>query len=201
MEFNFDDISTEIEEEKPFKPDWAHDYEVWLHIDSLKLPKQKEPSERFVYVLRCVDNKMYIGQTYNLTKRLEAHCSGAGARFTTIYPPECLIGVLRCPDETTATIQEEQWTNRVIARIGRANVRGGSWTKVYKELYMLAQRIPIHTPEEMIHTLKLTDIQEYHHLLPLLPLVQTRHYETGGKLVWRKIPNLTLNPKFDFSAV
>jgi len=36
----------------------------------------------YAYMLRCSDNSIYSGYTVNLEKRLEAHNSGKGAKYT-----------------------------------------------------------------------------------------------------------------------
>lgn len=36
----------------------------------------------FVYILKCKDNTLYTGYTINVTKRLEVHESGKGAKYT-----------------------------------------------------------------------------------------------------------------------
>lgn len=36
----------------------------------------------YVYILECKDGWYYTGVTWNLTKRMEQHCSGTGSRFT-----------------------------------------------------------------------------------------------------------------------
>lgn len=36
----------------------------------------------YVYILRCVDGSLYTGITDNVSKRLAAHRSGKGAKYT-----------------------------------------------------------------------------------------------------------------------
>ena len=36
----------------------------------------------YVYILRCGDGTLYCGYTNNVEKRLEAHRSGKGAKYT-----------------------------------------------------------------------------------------------------------------------
>jgi predicted GIY-YIG superfamily endonuclease len=38
----------------------------------------------FVYIIRNKENKLYIGQTYNLEKRLDTHNKGFGTQYTKI---------------------------------------------------------------------------------------------------------------------
>jgi len=44
-----------------------------------------------VYILRCSDNSLYCGTTTDLERRVEAHNSGAGARYTRSRLPVQLV--------------------------------------------------------------------------------------------------------------
>ncbi|MFH1975213.1 MAG: GIY-YIG nuclease family protein [Pseudomonadota bacterium] len=46
-----------------------------------------------VYLIKCSDNSLYCGITNNLGKRLEAHNSGKGAKYTRSRLPLELVGV------------------------------------------------------------------------------------------------------------
>ncbi|MEG1220532.1 MAG: GIY-YIG nuclease family protein, partial [Lactococcus sp.] len=45
----------------------------------------------FVYVLRCADDTLYCGYTDDVTKRLETHNSGKGAKYTKARRPLQLL--------------------------------------------------------------------------------------------------------------
>lgn len=45
----------------------------------------------FVYLLRCVDDSLYCGYTNNLTKRVETHNRGKGAKYTRRRTPVTLV--------------------------------------------------------------------------------------------------------------
>ena len=45
----------------------------------------------YVYMLRCGDGSLYTGWTVDLNKRLQAHQSGKGARYTRAHQPVELI--------------------------------------------------------------------------------------------------------------
>jgi putative endonuclease len=45
----------------------------------------------FLYILRCYDDRLYIGSTINLEKRIEEHNAGEGANFTKDRLPVTLI--------------------------------------------------------------------------------------------------------------
>lgn len=41
-----------------------------------------EEYEHVVYMLKCKDNTLYTGYTNNLTRRLQMHTEGKGAKYT-----------------------------------------------------------------------------------------------------------------------
>lgn len=50
----------------------------------------------FVYILRCADGTLYTGMTDDVTRRVEVHNSGKGAKYTrgrtpveAVYTEEC----------------------------------------------------------------------------------------------------------------
>lgn len=45
----------------------------------------------FVYILKCSDNTLYTGWTNDLIKRLNAHSSGKGAKYTRSRTPVELV--------------------------------------------------------------------------------------------------------------
>ncbi len=45
----------------------------------------------FVYILECADGTLYTGYTVDLDKRLEAHNSGRGAKYTRSRLPVSLV--------------------------------------------------------------------------------------------------------------
>lgn len=45
----------------------------------------------FVYILECKDGTLYTGITNDLTKRLEAHKNGTGAKYTRSHPPKKIV--------------------------------------------------------------------------------------------------------------
>lgn len=45
----------------------------------------------YTYMVRCRDNTFYTGWTNNLDKRLEAHNSGNGAKYTRSRRPVTLV--------------------------------------------------------------------------------------------------------------
>lgn len=49
------------------------------------------PMPWHVYILRCKDSKLYTGITNNLERRVKAHNSGNGCRFTKYRTPVELV--------------------------------------------------------------------------------------------------------------
>lgn len=60
----------------------------------------------YVYMLRCRGGRYYTGITPDLSRRMQAHCAGKGAKFTRAYPPEALCAVWRCADKIAAAKAE-----------------------------------------------------------------------------------------------
>lgn len=55
-----------------------------------KIQKQKT-EENYTYMVRCKDGSFYIGWTNHLEKRIEAHNSGNGAKYTKSRRPVELV--------------------------------------------------------------------------------------------------------------
>lgn len=45
----------------------------------------------YIYIVRCIDNSLYIGITNNLERRLGQHNKGKGARYTRGRRPVVLL--------------------------------------------------------------------------------------------------------------
>ena len=60
----------------------------------------------FVYILRCADETLYCGITDDVPKRLEAHRSGKGAKYTRGRAPLALVYQEQCPDHSQALKRE-----------------------------------------------------------------------------------------------
>ncbi len=50
-----------------------------------------DAEENYTYMLRCRDGSFYVGWTNDLKKRLRAHNSGKGARYTRSRTPVELV--------------------------------------------------------------------------------------------------------------
>lgn len=60
----------------------------------------------YVYILRCGDGTLYTGSTDNVDKRLEAHRSGKGAKYTRGRGPLELVYAEQLPDRSAALRRE-----------------------------------------------------------------------------------------------
>ncbi len=59
-----------------------------------------------VYILRCGDGTLYTGCTNDLPRRLEAHRSGRGAKYTRGRGPLSLVYTELCADKSAALRRE-----------------------------------------------------------------------------------------------
>ena len=60
----------------------------------------------YLYILRCKDNSLYTGITTDVEKRLEAHRSGKGAKYTRGRGPLELVYKEECGDHSDALKRE-----------------------------------------------------------------------------------------------
>ena len=69
----------------------------------------------YTYIIKCKDGSLYTGWTNNLEKRLEAHNSGTGAKYTrTRHPVELMYY------ETFDTNEEAMSREYRIKKLSRA---------------------------------------------------------------------------------
>lgn len=59
-----------------------------------------------LYILKCKDGTLYTGIAKDLEKRLQAHNSGKGARYTRPRRPVSLLYQESCPSRTHALVRE-----------------------------------------------------------------------------------------------
>lgn len=60
----------------------------------------------YVYILRCADGTLYTGATNNPEKRLAAHNSGQGAKYTRSRGPCVMVYREEAPDRGAALRRE-----------------------------------------------------------------------------------------------
>ena len=61
------------------------------HVGKFKKLKAPEKDGFYRYILLCDDGTLYTGWTVNLAKRIDAHNSGNGAKYTSIRVPVDLV--------------------------------------------------------------------------------------------------------------
>jgi predicted GIY-YIG superfamily endonuclease len=77
----------------------------------------------YIYVLRLVNDKYYVGKAVDPEKRFEKHVNGEGARWTRRYKPLEMIETY--PSDNP--FDEDKTTKEYMAKYGIENVRGGSY--------------------------------------------------------------------------
>ncbi len=60
----------------------------------------------YVYMVRCNDGSLYTGCTNDISKRLNQHQTGKGARYTRARLPVVLCYVEKVPDRSSALRRE-----------------------------------------------------------------------------------------------
>jgi len=65
-----------------------------------------EPPDAFVYLLRCRDGSLYCGWTTDVQRRLAAHRSGRGSRYTASRLPVELVLAQPMADRCAARREE-----------------------------------------------------------------------------------------------
>ena len=76
-----------------------------------------------LYVLRCEGDRFYVGKTHNVDVRFKQHAAGAGAAWTTRYPPVCIERTY----DNMSPFDEDRITKELMATHGINKVRGGSY--------------------------------------------------------------------------
>ena len=74
----------------------------------------------YLYILRCKDGTLYTGITTDVEKRLEAHQSGKGAKYTRGRGPLELVYKEECGDHSHALKRELEIKS--LSREGKLNL-------------------------------------------------------------------------------
>lgn len=59
-----------------------------------------------VYIVRCADDSLYTGCTNDLLRRVDAHNTGKGARYTRSRRPVQVVWSVRVKDKSAALSRE-----------------------------------------------------------------------------------------------
>ena len=60
----------------------------------------------YVYILRCCDDTLYTGSTDDVTRRVQVHNSGKGAKYTRCRTPVQVVFVEECESYSAALKRE-----------------------------------------------------------------------------------------------
>ena len=90
-------------------------------------------SDFYIYVLECEDNRYYIGKTNNPVFRIEQHNNGVGTVWTQKYKPIKVVETI----ETNDALDEDKITKKYMMKSGIEFVRGGSYTKIKLDDWMI----------------------------------------------------------------
>jgi len=78
-----------------------------------------------IYVLKCVQDKYYVGSTTDLDSRLTEHTLGKGPSWTRMYPALDVIEII-----SGDQYDEDKYVKLYMGRYGIQNVRGGSYSQI-----------------------------------------------------------------------
>lgn len=83
------------------------DYYITRYKLEIRMESNKDKSKiNYTYIIRCSDGSLYTGWTNDLEKRLEAHNSGCGAKYTRNRRPVELIYVEKFESKNEAMSRE-----------------------------------------------------------------------------------------------
>jgi predicted GIY-YIG superfamily endonuclease len=77
-------------------------------VPALFIERINMESQWYLYILRCKDNTLYTGITTDVEKRLEAHRSGKGAKYTRGRAPLELVYRECCGSHSDALKREAE---------------------------------------------------------------------------------------------
>lgn len=80
-------------------------------------------TRNYIYVLKLIDNRYYVGRTGNILTRIKQHFTNGGAIYTKKYRP---LKVIEIEEEKTRD-DEKIKTLAIMEKYGWENVRGACW--------------------------------------------------------------------------
>ena len=86
-----------------------------------------------IYCLELENNKYYVGRTLDYKKRIKAHFKGNGCAWTMKYKPLKVYGIRHNCD----AFDEDKWVKILMMRHGIMNIRGGSYSCLNLNTYVL----------------------------------------------------------------
>lgn len=82
--------------------------------------------KEYIYVIKCGEDKYYIGKTNSPEKRLEAHQKSYGSEWTKKHRPAGLVELIENDD----SFLENKKTKEYMLKFGIDNVRGGAYSMI-----------------------------------------------------------------------
>ena len=79
----------------------------------------------YIYILKCKNNKYYVGKTSNIDTRLLDHGNNNGSSWTIIHKPIDVLELIKSDDP----YDEDKYVIKYMDKYGIVNVRGGSYSK------------------------------------------------------------------------
>lgn len=92
--------------------------------DCLRVIQNEGDGAYWVYILRCADDTLYTGITDDVERRIAAHNSGKGAKYTRGRGPVKVVYRERCPDKPAALRRE--WAIKRLSRKEKLRLIGES---------------------------------------------------------------------------
>lgn len=80
-------------------------------------------TKNYIYVLKLIEERYYVGRTSNILKRIEEHFTVGGSLYTKKYKPIKVIEVC----EEISNDDERLKTLEIMDKYGWENVRGSCW--------------------------------------------------------------------------
>jgi hypothetical protein len=79
----------------------------------------------YIYVLKLIKNKYYVGRTEHLDFRLDKHFNASGSTWTKLYKPVSIFNIVEGD-----MFDEDKYTIECMSMFGINNVRGGSFCTI-----------------------------------------------------------------------
>lgn len=142
----------------------------------------KKQSRRIsIYVLKCQNDKYYVGQSTNIKRRFLNHQSGLNAaEWTKIFKPVELVEVVLTPLENRieAVQIENEVTVRYMLQYGWENVRGGDFCVLdpFKLRVLLAKNTKLGTEILPIDSKRVANIRRGAHYVFCLKLARGNYF-------------------------
>jgi len=82
-------------------------------------------SKTNIYIIKCANNKYYVGKSQNPEKRFLEHINGEGSTWTSKHEPKEIVKII----PNASPFDEDRYVKEYMNKYGIENVRGGSYVK------------------------------------------------------------------------